>query len=211
MGFIIAIDGPAAAGKGTLSRTIADTYGFQHLDTGLTYRATAKALLDLGLPLDDEAVAEKTALAIDLAGLDRSVLARHEIGEAASKIAVMPAVRRALVEAQRAFSRRDPGTVLDGRDIGTVVCPDAAVKLYVTASPEVRARRRYDEIIGNGGTADLAAIFEDVKTRDERDMGRADSPLKPAVDAHLLDTSEMSIEAAFQAAKTIIDAALNRN
>lgn len=211
MGFIIAIDGPAAAGKGTLSRRIADTYGFPHLDTGLTYRATAKALLDRGLALDDEALAEKTALEIDLAGLDRSVLAQHEIGEAASKIAVMPSVRRALVEAQRAFSRRDPGAVLDGRDIGTVVCPDAAVKLYVTASPEVRARRRYDEIVAQGARADFAAIFEDVKKRDERDMGRADSPLKPAVDAHLLDTSEMSIEAAFQAAKTIIDAALNRN
>ncbi|MCY1665237.1 (d)CMP kinase [Rhizobium sp. SL86] len=211
MGFIIAIDGPAAAGKGTLSRKIAETYGFQHLDTGLTYRATAKALLDAGLPLDDEAVAEKTALEVNLAGLERAVLAKHDIGEAASKIAVMPAVRRALVEAQRAFSRREPGVVMDGRDIGTVVCPDAPVKLYVTASSEVRARRRYDEIIGAGGSADFAAIFEDVKKRDERDMGRADSPLKPAADAHLLDTSEMSIEAAFQAAKTIIDAALNRN
>jgi len=208
---IIAIDGPAAAGKGTLSRRIAETYGFQHLDTGLTYRATAKALIDAGLPLDDEAVAEKMAANLDLAGLDRSVLSRHEIGEAASKIAVMPAVRRALVEAQRLFSQRLPGTVLDGRDIGTVVCPQAPVKFYVTATPEIRARRRHDEIVGNGGTADYAAIFDDVQRRDERDMGRADSPLRPAADAHLLDTSEMSIEAAFQAAKIIIDAALNRN
>ena len=208
MTFTIAIDGPAAAGKGTLSRQIAEEYGFHHLDTGLTYRATAKALLDAGLPLDDEAVAEKMARDVELAGLDRSVLSAHAIGEAASKIAVMPAVRRALVEAQRAFSLREPGTVLDGRDIGTVVCPDAPVKLYVTASPEVRAKRRYDEIIGNGQQADYAAIFEDVKKRDERDMGRADSPLRPADDAHLLDTSEMSIEAAFQAAKTLIDAAL---
>ncbi|SDM25180.1 (d)CMP kinase [Ensifer sp. YR511] len=208
MTFTIAIDGPAAAGKGTLSRRIAEEYGFHHLDTGLTYRATAKALLDGGLPLDDEAVAEKVAREVELAGLDRSVLSAHAIGEAASKIAVMPAVRRALVEAQRAFSLREPGTVLDGRDIGTVVCPDAPVKLYVTASPEVRAKRRYDEIIGNGQPADLGAIFEDVKKRDERDMGRADSPLRPADDAHLLDTSEMSIEAAFQAAKSLIDAAL---
>ena len=211
MTFIIAIDGPAAAGKGTLSRKIADTYGFHHLDTGLTYRATAKALLDAGLPLDDEAVAEKMACEVDLAGLDRSVLAQHHIGEAASKIAVMPSVRRALVEAQRAFSNREPGTVLDGRDIGTVVCPQAQVKLYVTASPDVRARRRHDEIIANGGSADYEAIFEDVKKRDERDMGRADSPLKPTDDAHLLDTSEMSIEAAFQAAKILIDAVLNPN
>lgn len=210
MTFIIAIDGPAAAGKGTLSRKIAEVYGFHHLDTGLTYRATAKALLDAGKPLDDEAIAEETALHLDLAGLDRSVLSRHEVGEAASKVAVMPAVRRALVTAQRAFSLREPGTVLDGRDIGTVVCPEAPVKLYVTASPEIRARRRYDEIVAGGGTADYEAIFADVKKRDERDMGRSDSPLKPAEDAHLLDTSEMSIEAAFQAAKAIIDAALKK-
>ncbi|CAD7030342.1 (d)CMP kinase [Pseudorhizobium endolithicum] len=211
MGFVIAIDGPAAAGKGTLSRRIAETYGFQHLDTGLTYRATAKALLDAGLPLDDEDVAERMAREVDLGGLDRSVLSRHEIGEAASRIAVMPFVRRALVEAQRRFSLREPGTVLDGRDIGTVVCPDAPVKLYVTASPEVRARRRYDEILSGGGMADFDAVFADVKKRDERDMGRADSPLKPAEDAHLLDTSEMSIEAAFQAAKSLIDAALKKD
>ncbi|KAA3498703.1 (d)CMP kinase [Rhizobium rhizogenes] len=210
MTFTIAIDGPAAAGKGTLSRRIAEIYGFHHLDTGLTYRATAKALLDGGLPLDDEAVAEKVALELDLAGLDRSVLSRHDIGEAASKIAVMTPVRRALVKAQQRFAVREPGTVLDGRDIGTVVCPDAPVKLYVTASPDVRARRRYDEILATGGSADYDAIFAEVRKRDERDMGRADSPLKPAEDAHLLDTSEMSIEAAFQAARAIIDAALRK-
>ncbi|WP_037080074.1 (d)CMP kinase [Neorhizobium vignae] len=207
---VIAIDGPAAAGKGTLSRQIADAYGFHHLDTGLTYRATAKALLDAGLPLDNEEIAGKMAREVELAGLDRNILSAHAIGEAASKIAVMPSVRRALVEAQRAFSLRQPGTVLDGRDIGTVVCPDAPVKLYVTASADVRARRRYDEIVGKGGEADYDAIFADVKKRDERDMGRSDSPLKPADDAHLLDTSEMSIEAAFRAAKTIIDAALKK-
>lgn len=211
MGIVIAIDGPAAAGKGTLSRQIAETYGFHHLDTGLTYRATAKALLDAGLPLDDEAVAEKMAREVELAGLDRDILSAHAIGEAASKIAVMPKVRRALVEAQRAFSTRTPGTVLDGRDIGTVVCPDATVKLYVTASADVRARRRYDEIIAKGGEAEYDDIFADVKKRDERDMGRADSPLKPADDAHLLDTSKMGIEAAFQAAKSLIDEALTRN
>ena len=205
---IIAIDGPAAAGKGTLSRRIAEAYGFHHLDTGLTYRATAKALLDAGLPLDDEPVAAAMAGKVELSSLDRDLLSSHEVGEAASRIAVMPSVRRALVEAQRSFSEKKPGTVLDGRDIGTVVCPEAPVKLYVTASPEVRARRRYDEIIARGGVADYEAIFSDVKKRDERDMGRTDSPLKPAGDAHLLDTSEMSIEAAFQAAKAIIDAVL---
>ena len=208
---VIAIDGPAAAGKGTLSRRIAETYGFHHLDTGLTYRATAKALLDAGLPLDAEPVAAKVAETLELAGLDRDILSKHEIGEAASKIAVMSSVRKALVEAQRAFAKKAPGTVLDGRDIGTVVCPDALVKLYVTASPEVRAQRRYDEILARGAAADYEAIFADVKQRDARDMGRADSPLKPAEDAHLLDTSEMSIEAAFQAAKSIIDAALSQN
>ncbi len=208
--FVIAIDGPAAAGKGTLSRLVAEAYGFHHLDTGLTYRATAKALLDAALPLDDEAVAATVARDLDLAGLDRSVLSAHEIGEAASKIAVMPSVRRALVEAQRAFSIRQPGTVLDGRDIGTVVCPEANVKLFVTASADVRAKRRYDEIIANGGTADYNVIRDDIKRRDERDMERADSPLKPADDAHLLDTSEMSIEAAFQGAKSIIDAVLKQ-
>lgn len=211
MGVVIAIDGPAAAGKGTLSRQIAETYGFHHLDTGLTYRATAKALLDAGMPLDDEAVAEKMAREVELAGLDRDILSAHAIGEAASKIAVMPKVRRALVEAQQAFSMKAPGTVLDGRDIGTVVCPDATVKLYVTASADVRAKRRYDEIIARGDEADYDDIFADVKKRDERDMGRADSPLKPADDAHLLDTSKMGIEAAFQAAKSFIDVALTKN
>ncbi|SOC83918.1 cytidylate kinase [Ensifer adhaerens] len=205
---VIAIDGPAAAGKGTLSRRIAETYGFHHLDTGLTYRACAKALMDAGLPLDDEAQAAEMALKVDLSGLDRSVLSAHAIGEAASKIAVMPSVRRALVEAQRAFSRRLPGTVLDGRDIGTVVCPDASVKLYVTASAEVRAKRRFDEIVSGGGTAVFEDVLADVIKRDERDMNRADSPLKPADDAHLIDTTEMGIEAAFQAAKRLIDAAL---
>ena len=204
----IAIDGPAAAGKGTLSRLVANAYGFHHLDTGLTYRAVAKALIDADLPLDDEEVAAGVAAEIDLSGLDRSVLSAHGIGEAASRIAVMPHVRRALVEAQRAFSRKVPGTVLDGRDIGTVVCPDAEVKLYVTASPEVRARRRHDEIVGGGGQADFATVLGDIERRDARDMGRADSPLKPASDAHLIDTSTMSIEAAFQAAREIIDAAL---
>jgi cytidylate kinase len=205
---VIAIDGPAAAGKGTLSRRIAETYGFHHLDTGLTYRACAKALMDAGLPLDDERQAAGMALKVDLSGLDRAVLSAHAIGEAASKIAVMPSVRRALVEAQRAFSRRLPGTVLDGRDIGTVVCPDAAVKLYVTASAEVRAKRRFDEIVSGGGAAVFEEVLADVIKRDERDMNRADSPLKPADDAHLIDTTEMGIEAAFQAAKRLIDAAL---
>lgn len=207
----IAIDGPAAAGKGTLSRLIADAYGFQHLDTGLTYRAVAKEMLDNGLSFDDEDVAVEIARTIELAGLDRAVLSTHEIGEAASRIAVMPELRKALVEAQRLFARRQPGTVLDGRDIGTVVCPEAEVKLYITASPPIRAGRRYEEIIATGGEADFGTVLADLLKRDERDMGRADSPLRPADDAHLIDTSEMDISAAFDAAKDIIDAVLERD
>lgn len=205
---VIAVDGPAAAGKGTLSRRLAEHYGLRHLDTGLTYRATAKALIDKGLPLDNEDVAAETARALDLSGLNRSVLSAHEIGEAASKVAVMPKVRRALVEAQREFALIEPGAVLDGRDIGTVVCPDALIKFYVTASPEVRARRRYQEIIGQGGSAELPAILADLEKRDARDAGRADSPLKPAADAHMIDTSDQGIEEAFETAMSIIDKAL---
>lgn len=206
--FVVAIDGPAASGKGTLARRIAIHYGMPHLDTGLTYRAVAKALLDKALPLDDEAIAADVALNLNLHDMDKAVLSAHTIGEAASKVAVMPAVRRALVEAQRSFANALPSSVLDGRDIGTVVCPQAQIKLFVTASPEVRAQRRFDEIIAKGGTADFDDILADLKKRDERDMNRTDSPLKPAEDAHLLDTSKMSIEAAFLAAKKLIDHAL---
>ncbi len=205
MTFTIAIDGPAASGKGTLAQKLALQYGLRHLDTGLTYRAVAKALLDAGQPLDNEVLAVEAAKAIDLGSLDKAVLSAHEIGEAASKVAVMSSVRKALVKAQRDFAARPPGAVLDGRDIGTVVLPDAPVKLYVTASPEVRAKRRYDEIVSKGDDADYDNILADIKKRDERDMGRADSPLKPAEDAHLLNTSEMTIEAAFEAACSIID------
>lgn len=207
--FIIAIDGPAASGKGTLARNLAKHYGFHHLDTGLTYRAVAKTLIDQGLPLDDEAIAAQAAQNLELKGLDRNVLSAHEIGEAASKVAVMPQVRRALVEAQRKFAMNLPGTVLDGRDIGTVVCPDAPVKLYITASADVRAQRRFNEIRAKDANADYNEILDDLKRRDERDMSRNDSPLKPANDAHLIDTSKMDIEAAFLEAKKLIDAALH--
>jgi CMP/dCMP kinase len=202
---LIAIDGPAASGKGTLSRRLAEKYRLPHLDTGLTYRALAKALIDKGLPLGEEAIAVETARMIDLAKLDRAILAAHDIGEGASKVAVIPAVRRILVEKQRAFANQPGGAVLDGRDIGTVVCPDAMVKLYVTASAEVRAKRRFDEELMRDGDADFEAILDDIERRDARDMGRTDSPLKPAEDAHLLDTSTMDIETAFRAAVSIID------
>ncbi|MHA6686219.1 (d)CMP kinase [Mesorhizobium sp. A556] len=202
---VVAIDGPAGAGKGTLARRLADHYRLNLLDTGLTYRAVAHALLELGLPLANVSAAETAARQVDLKKLDRTVLSAHAVGEAASKVAVFPSVRRILVEKQREFANTAPGAVLDGRDIGTVVCPDATVKLYVTASADVRARRRFDEIEAIGGKADFKDILVDILRRDERDMGRADSPLKPAADAHLLDTSEMSIEAAFLAAMAIID------
>lgn len=204
---LIAIDGPAASGKGTLARRLATQFGLPHLDTGLTYRAVGRAMMDRGLDLADADAAIATAETIDLSRLDRSALSAHAVGEAASRVAVIPEVRRILVAKQRAFAAQRGGAVLDGRDIGTVVCPDATVKLYVTASPEVRARRRHDEILHNGGAADFATILADVKRRDERDMGRADSPLRPAADAHLLDTSGMDIEAAFRAALAIVEAA----
>ncbi|GAB2186107.1 (d)CMP kinase [Roseibium sp. LAB1] len=204
---IIAIDGPAASGKGTLSRRLADHFGLRHLDTGLTYRAVAASLLANGLPLGDEGVAIEIAHNLDLAQMDKSVLSAHEIGEAASRIAVLGGLREELVQLQRRFAQTPPGAVLDGRDIGTVVCPDATVKLFVTASPEARARRRTDEMVSKGQDAQYAAVLEDLKRRDERDSKRTVAPMRQADDAVLLDTTEMDIETAFQAAVDIISRA----
>ena len=208
--FTIAIDGPAGAGKGTMARRLADHLHLTLLDTGLTYRAVAHRMLEYGLPLDNVSAAETAARQIDLSRLDREILSQHAVGEAASRVAVIPTVRRILVEKQREFAQTPPGAVLDGRDIGTVVCPDADLKLYVTATAEVRASRRLAEIEARGGTAEFAQILADIQKRDERDMGREDSPLRPAHDAHLLDTSEMDIETAFQAAKTLAEMAMAR-
>lgn len=205
--FVIAIDGPAASGKGTLARRLAEHYGLRHLDTGLTYRGVAHALQQVGLPLDNEALAVEAAANLDFARLDRETLSSHETGEAASRVSVMSGVRKVLVEAQRRFAEQPPGAVLDGRDIGTVVCPRADVKLYVTAAPERRAKRRYGEIVTKGGSADYDAILSDIEKRDERDSKRADSPLKPAEDAHLIDTSSMDIETAFNTALEFVEAA----
>ena len=203
--FIIAIDGPAASGKGTLARKLAAHYGLPYLDTGLTYRAVADALLEKHLPLNDEDIAVNIAGTLNLSSLDRNHLSEHKIGEAASKVAVMGRLRKTLVNLQRGFCENGKGGVLDGRDIGTVVCPDADIKLYIIASPEVRAERRYKEMIGKGEKADYTAILADLKQRDERDMNRTESPLKPAEDAHLLDTTKLSIEGAFNAACALID------
>lgn len=204
---IIAIDGPAASGKGTLARRLARHFDLRHLDTGLTYRAVAAALLAQGLPLGDEAIAIEMAHNLDLAQMDKSVLSAHEIGEAASRVAVLGGLREELVNLQRRFAQAPPGAVLDGRDIGTVVCPDADVKLFVTASPQARARRRTDEMLSKGQEANYASVLDDLKRRDERDSKRTVAPMRQADDAVLLDTTEMDIETAFQAAVDIVSRA----
>ncbi|GGB47214.1 cytidylate kinase [Roseibium aquae] len=204
---IIAIDGPAASGKGTLARRLADHYELRHLDTGLTYRAVAAALLAKGLPLGDEDVALEIARHLDLAHLDKGVLSSHEIGEAASRVAVLGGLREELVHLQKRFAETPPGAVLDGRDIGTVVCPDADVKLFVTASAEARARRRTDELLSKGQDANYTSVLDDLRRRDERDSKRTVAPMRPAEDAHLLDTTEMDIESAFKAAVDIVSRA----
>ena len=204
-GLVIAIDGPAASGKGTLARRLAEQYGLPHLDTGLLYRATACALLDEGLPLDDTEAAVAAARGLSLAEFDDDRLRAREMGEAASIVAAMPDVRAALVDMQRRFAARPEGAVLDGRDIGTVICPDARVKIFVTASPETRATRRALELAGRGEPADFDAILADVKKRDARDAGRGVAPLVAAPDAVVLDTSEMDREEAFAAAVRVVE------
>jgi CMP/dCMP kinase len=204
---IIAIDGPAASGKGTLGRHLAAHFGLRHLDTGLLYRAVAKALLDEGAPLTDRARASAAARALDPTRFDEAALKSHAVGEAASILSVLPEVRAALIDYQRAFATRPPGAVLDGRDIGTVIAPDADVKIFVTASAQERARRRARELTAQGIKADEAEILADIEKRDERDRSRAVAPLAPAPDAHLLDTTHLDIDAAVRAAIDIVQAA----
>jgi cytidylate kinase len=203
---IIAIDGPAASGKGTLGKLLAGHYRLRHLDTGLLYRAVAKALLDAGAPLDDPQRAAAAARALEPAQFDDTALKRHAIGEAASVVSAIPEVRSALLDFQREFGAAFPGAVLDGRDIGTVIFPDAEVKIFVTASPEVRASRRAAELAGTGSKVSEADVLADIRRRDERDTQRAVSPLRPALDAHLLDTTHLDIDGAFRAAIEIVDA-----
>lgn len=203
---IIAIDGPAASGKGTLARRLASHFGLRHLDTGLLYRAVARKLLAAGHRLDDRARAAEAATSLDPIELADPELKSHAIGEASSIVSAITEVRAALFDFQQAFAAAPPGAVLDGRDIGTVICPEAEVKIFVTASPQARARRRYLELTGNGQTVNEADILADIARRDERDSNRAVAPLKPAVDAVLLDTTHLDIDAAFRAAVDIVEA-----
>ncbi|MCC5985455.1 MAG: (d)CMP kinase [Rhodobacteraceae bacterium] len=200
MAFTVAVDGPAAAGKGTVARALAAHFGFAHLDTGLLYRA-------VGARGGDPVNAARSLTEADLARDDLRTLAA---GEAAGRVAAIPEVRAALVAFQRDFAARPGGAVLDGRDIGTVICPDAAVKLFVTAAPEVRARRRWLEAGGDGAPEPFAVVLEQVRARDARDMGRADAPLRPAADAVELDTSDLSIAAAVERAVALVTARLGR-
>lgn len=206
---IIAIDGPAAAGKGTLARRLADHFGFAYLDTGSLYRAVGLAVLRANQSPEDTEAAKAASASLDTSLFTDPALRAEATGTAASKVASMPIVRANLLEFQRKFSSQPPGgkkgAVLDGRDVGTVVCPDADLKLFVTASPEVRAKRRQLEIADRGEAADFDEILKDVRARDDRDMNRKDAPLKPAEDALLLDTSELDIDAVFLRAAALIE------
>ena len=201
MSIAVAIDGPAAAGKGTIARALAAKFSFGYLDTGLLYRATGRKVLDGISPLE----AAETLTEEDLT---RDDLRTGAVGEAASKVAVLSDVRAALLDFQRAFARRAGGAILDGRDIGTVICPEAEVKLFVTASDEVRARRRFDELVAANEDVTFESVLEDLRVRDARDAEREDAPLRPADDAVHLDTTTMSIDAAIKAAAVIVQAAI---
>ena len=203
---IIAIDGPAASGKGTLGKKLAAHYGLRHLDTGLIYRAVAKTLVDAGERPEDAAAAVAAAKELDLANFDEATLKTYAVGEAASIVSAIPGVRAALLDFQREFAAQPPGAVLDGRDIGTVVCPGADVKIYVTATPEVRAKRRAAEYRVAGRGIDEASVLADILRRDQRDSNRTTAPLQQAADAYLLDTTHLAIDAAIRAAIDIVEA-----
>jgi len=204
---IIAIDGPAASGKGTIGKQLAARYGLRHLDTGLIYRAVAKAMLDAGHDPNDKPRAIAAAKALDPSQLDEVVLKRIGIAGPASIVSAIPEVRAALLAFQREFAAMPPGAVLDGRDIGTVIAPDADVKIFVVASPEARARRRFLELQQRGESVNEKEILADILKRDERDSSRAAAPLVRAPDAHLLDTTHLDIDAAVRAAVAIVEAA----
>ena len=208
---IIAVDGPTASGKGTIAAGVAARFGLKRLDTGALYRAVGLSVLDSGGDPGDEAAAVAAAHALNLTAIDEHRIRSSAAGLAASKVAALPAVRAVLREAQRAFAADPAGAVLDGRDIGTVICPDAAVKLFVTASLPARTERRLKELRARGEQISFAQLQAQIAERDERDLNRADSPLRQAPDAHLLDTTDLSIEASVEAACRIVDAALARS
>ncbi|MCU4181497.1 (d)CMP kinase [Bosea sp. BH3] len=203
--FVIAVDGPAASGKGTMARRLAAHYGLPYLDTGLLYRMVARAMLDAGHDIRDAEAAAQIVESFDEAAFPEERLRGREIGEAASVVAAVPAVRAGLLARQRRFASQPGGAVLDGRDIGTVICPDAPAKLFVTATPEVRAARRHKELIGRGEAVPFDGILADIRRRDARDSGRSDAPLKAADDAVTLDTSALTVEEALAAAIGIIE------
>jgi len=203
---IIAIDGPAASGKGTLAKRIATYYDFEHLDSGLLYRAVAKAVLEAGGTPEDKAAAIAAARTFDPARYPDEELKGDDVARAASYVAAIPEVRAELVAFQRAFAKKKPGVVIDGRDIGTVIVPQADVKIYVTATAEERARRRVLELRERGESVDEKAVLSDILKRDERDMTRPVAPLKQAQDAHLLDTTHLDIGAAVRAAIDLVEA-----
>ncbi len=203
---IIAVDGPAASGKGTLARRLAVHYGLPYLDTGLLYRMVARAMRDAGKDIHDAEAAAVIVSTFDEKAFAEDSLRGREIGEAASVVAAMPAVRKGLIDRQRRFAGQPGGAVLDGRDIGTVICPEAPAKLFVTATPEVRAARRHKELAGRGELATFEGILADIRRRDARDSGRSDAPLKAAEDADILDTSALTVEEAVAAAIAIVDA-----
>jgi len=207
---IIAIDGPAASGKGTLAKRIAIHYGLRHLDTGALYRAVARDTRAHGGDLTDASAAATAASRLDVTSLGDPALRSRGLAEAASIVARHADVRAVLLRYQRDFARGEPGAVIDGRDIGTVICPDADVKLFVTATPEERARRRFLELTQNGTKIEESAVLADIKARDERDRTRAASPLRQAEDAVLLDTTNLAIDAAFRAAIDLIEAAMGQ-
>jgi cytidylate kinase len=202
---IIAIDGPAASGKGTIARRLAAHYRLPHLDTGLLYRATAASLIQADKALTDAAAAVAAARGLGLMEFDENMLRGARMGEAASVVAAMPEVRAALIKAQRDFAARASGAVLDGRDIGTVICPKADVKIFVTASPAARAQRRALELMRRGEKIDYAAVLADIEKRDARDAERADAPMRAAEDAVTLDTTRLNIEQSFTRAVEIVE------
>lgn len=204
---IVVIDGPAASGKGTIARRLAAHFKLPHLDTGLLYRGVACALLDANTPLGDVAAAVAAAHALKISGLDPVRLKGKGAGEAASRVAAIPEVRAALLKLQKDFAYQPGGAVLDGRDTGTVIVPDADAKIFIEASPEARAQRRHRELMANGENVAYETVLAAIQGRDARDSGRSIAPLVPAKDAVLLDTTELDIEAAFRAALSIVEAA----